>query len=158
MGKAKDAKAKTKKAAASSSSGSKGDAAAPKPAKDKVSLQPASGRCDSAALSPGLVPPRFCTRQAHMDMAPLHCTQDSGRAAGCRLGSVPQAERAVPSPTLSHDQGKKGKSGSSSGLFYGDPLERELAAVGLRVAKITADGNCLFRAVCDQVEVSASYK
>jgi len=41
----------------------------------------------------------------------------------------------------------------SGGLFFGDVLERELAAVGLRVAKITADGNCLFRSVGDQLEV-----
>ncbi|KIZ06508.1 OTU domain-containing protein 3 [Monoraphidium neglectum] len=48
------------------------------------------------------------------------------------------------------DKKSKGKQGG--GLFFGDPLERELAAVGLRVAKITADGNCLFRAVGDQTE------
>jgi OTU domain-containing protein 3 len=35
-------------------------------------------------------------------------------------------------------------------------LERELAAVGLRVKKITADGNCFFRSVCDQMEVRSN--
>ncbi|KAI8477500.1 MAG: hypothetical protein J3K34DRAFT_515825 [Monoraphidium minutum] len=47
---------------------------------------------------------------------------------------------------------KPGGKAKGGGPAYGDPLERELAAVGLRVAKITADGNCLFRAVGDQTE------
>lgn len=45
---------------------------------------------------------------------------------------------------------KKGK-GESGGFSYGDPLERELGSVGLRINKITADGNCLFRSVGDQM-------
>ena len=34
-----------------------------------------------------------------------------------------------------------------------DDLERELAAVGLRIKTIEADGNCFFRSVLDQLEV-----
>jgi hypothetical protein len=34
-----------------------------------------------------------------------------------------------------------------------DDLERELAAVGLRIKTIDADGNCFFRSVLDQLEV-----
>jgi OTU domain-containing protein 3 len=50
---------------------------------------------------------------------------------------------------------KKGGKQPGGGGFFGDPLERELAAVGLRVAKITGDGNCLFRSIGDQLEVRA---
>lgn len=37
--------------------------------------------------------------------------------------------------------------------YAGDDLERELAALGLRIKTIEADGNCFFRSVCDQLEV-----
>eukprot|EP00775_Hariotina_reticulata_P002160 gene2160-2478_t len=33
-----------------------------------------------------------------------------------------------------------------------DPLDRELALIGLRVKNITADGNCFFRALSDQLQ------
>ena len=36
-----------------------------------------------------------------------------------------------------------------------DDLERELAAVGLRIKSIEPDGNCFFRAVLDQTEVGS---
>lgn len=34
-----------------------------------------------------------------------------------------------------------------------DPLDRQLALLGLRVKNITADGNCFFRALSDQLQV-----
>lgn len=37
-----------------------------------------------------------------------------------------------------------------------DQLERELAALGLRVKKITADGNCFFRALGDQLKAGGT--
>jgi hypothetical protein len=66
--------------------------------------------------------------------------------------------RCSPPPSSKRPrQSQKSKGKQGGGLFFGDPLERELAAVGLRVAKITADGNCLFRAVGDQTEVCAVF-
>ena len=40
-------------------------------------------------------------------------------------------------------------------LWAEDDLEKELAAVGLRIKTMEADGNCFFRSVCDQLEVGA---
>ena len=73
------------------------------------------------------------------------------------FGPIPHLplDRLCPQPPARPVQ--KGKAGGSGGAFYGDALERELAAVGLRVQKITADGNCMFRAVGDQTEVGSLF-
>ncbi|WIA18597.1 hypothetical protein OEZ85_010037 [Tetradesmus obliquus] len=47
-------------------------------------------------------------------------------------------------------KGRKAQQGSYDALR--DPLDRELALLGLRVKQITADGNCFFRALSDQLE------
>ena len=49
-----------------------------------------------------------------------------------------------------------GKGSGKRGAFHSyalDDLEQELAAVGLRVKDVSADGNCFFRALSDQLHV-----
>lgn len=78
-----------------------------------------------------------------------------------RPGRTPAAGDAgdsAPSLTLyvqaSSKRGKKDWArGGSSGGNEGD-LEAELAALALRVKDSTADGNCFFRSVSDQLEVT----
>jgi hypothetical protein len=53
-------------------------------------------------------------------------------------------------------KGTKAKKGGwhSWGAGNDDDLAAELAALGLRIKSINADGNCFFRALGDQLEVS----
>jgi hypothetical protein len=64
----------------------------------------------------------------------------TGSTADRRKGGRKQQQRSSP---------------GGSGLPAHDPLERQLALLGLRVKSITADGNCCFRALSDQLAVSA---
>lgn len=51
-------------------------------------------------------------------------------------------------------RGGDGASSSSSATSHlRDPLDRQLALLGLRVKNITADGNCFFRSLSDQLQV-----
>eukprot|EP00878_Enallax_costatus_P036593 GHUV01041111.1.p1 GENE.GHUV01041111.1~~GHUV01041111.1.p1 ORF type:complete len:112 (+),score=18.47 GHUV01041111.1:181-516(+) len=58
------------------------------------------------------------------------------------------------SSTKQPKQAKKRKDVSCDSLR--DPLDRKLALVGLRVKQITADGNCFFRALSDQLEIAGA--
>jgi hypothetical protein len=72
---------------------------------------------------------------------------DKGKAQKAAKGK----QKAAPaSGSGAAKEKKRPKPGLQPGAF-GDALERELAAVGLRVHKITADGNCMFRAAADQL-------
>lgn len=64
-----------------------------------------------------------------------------------------QKEASQGSKTSSSSSKKAGSSSSSKASGLRDPLDRELALLGLRVKSITADGNCFFRALSDQLQV-----
>jgi hypothetical protein len=50
-------------------------------------------------------------------------------------------------PPIPQQRGGKGVA------HYEDNLTLQLSALGLRVKKITADGNCFFRSLSDQLQV-----
>eukprot|EP00882_Tetradesmus_deserticola_P015984 GHRQ01017049.1.p1 GENE.GHRQ01017049.1~~GHRQ01017049.1.p1 ORF type:complete len:462 (+),score=221.66 GHRQ01017049.1:319-1704(+) len=64
--------------------------------------------------------------------------------------SAATSTSAAASGKAEPKKSKKANQGSYDSLR--EPLDRELALLGLRVKQITADGNCFFRALSDQLE------
>ncbi|PRW44889.1 OTU domain-containing 3 isoform X1 [Chlorella sorokiniana] len=77
------------------------------------------------------------------------------KAKAAKKGGSTAAAAAAAAPERQERQKGKGKARRSKKDVHhygGDDLERELAAVGLRIKQIEADGNCFFRSVLDQLE------
>eukprot|EP00877_Chromochloris_zofingiensis_P004206 jgi/Chrzof1/13787/Cz08g12130.t1 len=70
-------------------------------------------------------------------------------------GSSAAAAHA-PSDQQNNRKSKQQLKANLSARASHDQLERELAALGLRVKKITADGNCFFRALGDQLKAGGT--
>lgn len=49
--------------------------------------------------------------------------------------------------------GPQGSPKKKTGIYASDGLATELSAVGLRIVEVLPDGNCLFRALGDQLQV-----
>lgn len=79
--------------------------------------------------------------------------QASKKAGASSASASASASATAASNNKAAERRRKGA--KAAAFLSGDGLERELAVVGLRVVKIVGDGNCLFRAVGDQVYVSA---
>jgi hypothetical protein len=71
-----------------------------------------------------------------------------GRAAKGKQKAAPNSGSSASSAGTKKKDERRPKAAAPA---FGDALERELAAVGLRVQRITADGNCMFRAAADQM-------
>jgi len=84
-------------------------------------------------------------------VAPLLHSQCLITQAGSKKQQKDTSQGSKTGSSSKTSSSKAGSSSKASGLR--DPLDRELALLGLRVKSITADGNCFFRALSDQLQV-----
>jgi hypothetical protein len=78
-----------------------------------------------------------------------------GKKAGTKLqrGKAGASAAKQHSPARSKKRTASAYAPPSAATGLGTSLERQLSLLGLRVKSVTADGNCLFRALSDQLEV-----